>query len=166
MATCLHTNESVNSTLGAAANEDRGSRPTMIEPSNSRREGDVIDGEGYRPRTESATVDVQRFASARNVVHVSGDLSRDEVSTVHRLLAEELARSPAQLALDLRSVKRIDSAGIDTLKSAAALAAGSDISFCLVAAEAGPVSAALVAAHVRQFFEIFASVQDAWDDSR
>jgi len=35
-----------------------------------------------------------------------------------------------------------------------------------VAAEKGAVPAALAATHVRHWFEIFASVQDAWDNSR
>lgn len=139
--------------------------PNVARTSYSSREGDVIDG-GNRAQTESMTVQVQRFASGYNVVRVNGDLSGNEGSTLHHFVAEELTRTPAHLALDVRGVKRIDRAGIEALSAAAGLAANSNTSFCLVAAEADPVAIALVAAHKRQWFEIFASVQDAWDHPR
>jgi anti-anti-sigma regulatory factor len=139
--------------------------PNDDKTSYSSREGDVIDG-GNRAQTESMTVQVQRFASGYNVVRVSGDLSGNEGSTLHHFVVEELTRTPAHLALDLRGVKRIDRAGIEALSAAAGLAANSNTSFCLVAAEADPVATALVAAHKRQWFEIFASVQEAWDHPR
>ena len=139
----------------------------MTEPSDSSRERDVIDGrDGYRQRAESAAVHVQRFATGYNVVRVGGELSGDQGPTLLRVVAEELKRTPAHLALDLRNVEHIDNAGTDALLSAAALAADSDTSFCLVAAETGTVPAALAATHARHWFEIFASVQDAWDHSR
>jgi anti-anti-sigma factor len=141
--------------------------PNDDRTSHFSREGGLIDG-GNREQTESMTVQVQvqRFASGYNVVRVNGDLSGNEGSTLHQFVAEELTRTPAHLALDLSGVKRIDRAGIEALSAAAGLAANSNTSFCLVAAEAGPVATALVAAHKRQWFEIFASVQDAWDHPR
>lgn len=63
-------------------------------------------------------------------------------------------------------VAHIDGAGIDALVSAAALAGESDISFCLVGVQGGPVAAALAAAELTELFEIFASVNHAWEDSR
>jgi anti-anti-sigma factor len=139
----------------------------MTEPSDSSRGRDVIDGgDGHRQRTESTAVHVQRFATGYNVVRVGGELSGDQGPTLLRVVAEELKRTPAHLALDLRNVEHIDDAGTDALLSAAALAADSDTSFCLVAAETGTVPAALAATHARHWFEIFASVQDAWDHSR
>jgi anti-sigma B factor antagonist len=136
----------------------------MTEPANSSREGDPIDGsQANTRRAGSASVDVQRFATRKNVVRVNGGLIGGAASTLHQTLCEELKRSPAQLVLDLRGVTGIDSAGVDVLVSAAALAALSAISFAFVATEMGPVGAALAPADVRQLVEIFASVQDAWE---
>jgi anti-anti-sigma factor len=139
----------------------------MTEPSDSSRGRDVtVGGDGHRQRAESVAVHVQRFATGYNVVRVGGELSGDQGPTLLGVVAEELKRTPAHLALDLRNVKHIDNAGTDALLSAAALAADSDTSFCLVAAETGTVPTALAATHMRHWFEIFASVQDAWDHSR
>ena len=109
---------------------------------------------------------MQRFATHKNVVRVNGELIGGAAWTLHQTLSQELKRSPAQLVLDLRGVTRIDSAGVDVLVSAAALAAASAISFGVVATEMSPVGAALAAADARQLVEIFASVQDAWEHQR
>jgi len=139
----------------------------MIEPTNSNPQGDLIDdGHANSRRIESASVDVQRFATHKNVVRVNGELIGGAAWTLHQTLSQELKRSPAQLVLDLRGVTRIDSAGVDVLVSAAALAAASAISFGVVATEMSPVGAALAAADARQLVEIFASVQDAWEHQR
>ena len=122
--------------------------------------------EGNGRRSESVTVKVQRFAMGTNVVHVMGDLRCDAGSALPLIVAEELMRCPALLALDLPGVARIDGAGIDALVSAAALAGESDISFCLVGVQGGPVAAALAAAELTELFEIFASVNHAWEDWR
>lgn len=137
----------------------------LTGPTNSGRQGELIE-RGQDRGTGLATVNVQRFAHGNNVVRVSGDLTGDAAPTLRRTLTEELTESPTQLAVDLRGVGRIDNAGVDALESAAALAARSAISFALVATGTGPVVAALAAADVRQLFEIFASVQDAWDLKR
>jgi anti-anti-sigma regulatory factor len=63
---------------------------------------------------------------------------------------------------DLRAVNRIDSASPDSLISVAALA-GSEISLSLVSTELGRVVGALSAAGLVEIFEIFPTVQDAWD---
>ena len=139
----------------------------MTGPTNSGRQGELIDrGQADSRRTGLAAVNVQRFAHGNNVVRVSGDLTGDAAPTLHQTLTEELSQSPTQLAVDLRGVGRIDNDGVDALVSAAALAARSAISFALVATGTGPVATALAAANVRQLFEIFASVQDAWDLKR
>jgi len=139
----------------------------MTGPTNSGRGGELIErGQADSRRTGLAAVNVQRFAHGNNVVRVSGDLTGEAAPTLHRTLTEELTRSPTQLAVDLRGVERIENAGVDALVSAAALAARSAISFVLVATGTGPVVAALAAADVRQLFEIFASVQDAWEFKR
>jgi anti-anti-sigma regulatory factor len=82
---------------------------------------------------------------------------------LHPIVVQELTRSPAQLALNLREVAHVDVGAVDALAFAARRAAASDISFCLVAAQTSPIADALAAANVRKFFEIFASIQDAWD---
>jgi ABC-type transporter Mla MlaB component len=66
---------------------------------------------------------------------------------MRQVVATELKRSPALLALDLTRVDGIDTEGIATLVSAATQAGESDISFCLVGAQAGPVRAAFRLAH-------------------
>src|SRR3979490_1750463 len=115
----------------------------MIEPTNSNPQGDLIDdGHANSRRIESTSVDVQRFATHKNVVRVNGELIGGAAWTLHQTLSQELKRSPAQLVLDLRGVTRIDSAGVDVLVSAAALAAASAISFGVVATEMSPVGAA------------------------
>ncbi|MDT5369293.1 MAG: anti-sigma factor antagonist [Mycobacterium sp.] len=79
---------------------------------------------------------------------------------MRRVVATELKRSPALLALDLSGVNRIDAEGIDALVSAATQAGESDISFCLVGVHAGPVGAALAEAELSELFEIFATLSD------
>jgi anti-anti-sigma factor len=130
---------------------------------DSSRDGDPIGhGRGTDQRTESGSVDVQRFGRL-SVLHFNGDLIDDSAATLDQAVAEELQRSPEHVALDLRGVKCLDSAGIDALLSDADLASESAVSFVLVAAEAGPVGAALAEADVRQRFEVFPTVQEAWD---
>jgi anti-anti-sigma factor len=137
----------------------------MTGPTNSGRAGELIE-RGQDRQTGLAAVNVQRFAHGNNVVRVSGDLTGHAAPTLHRTLTEEITRSPTQLAVDLRGMGGIDNAGVDALVSAAGLAAGSAITFALVATSTGPVAAALAAADVRHLFEVFASVQDAWELKR
>ena len=116
--------------------------------------------EGRQTQTCSVTVDVKRSPTDKSVIHVSGDLLHGASATMRQVVANELNRSPALLALDLTGVNRIDAEGIDALVSAATQAGESDISFCLVEAQAGPVGAALADAELTELFEIFTSLSD------
>jgi hypothetical protein len=61
----------------------------MTEPANSSREGDPIDGsQANTRRAGSASVDVQRFATRKNVVRVNGGLIGGAASTLHQTLCE------------------------------------------------------------------------------
>jgi anti-sigma B factor antagonist len=116
--------------------------------------------EGRQTQTGSVTVDVKRSPTNKSVIHVSGELARGATAPMRRVVATELKRSPALLALDLSGVNRIDAEGIDALVSAATQAGESDISFCLVGVHAGPVGAALAEAELSELFEIFATLSD------
>jgi anti-sigma B factor antagonist len=136
----------------------------------SGREGTIGEvnalGEGSVRLPEPATINVQRFVTGKNVIHVRGGLCGDAVPALHRIIAEELSRFPALLTLQLSGVASIDGAGIDALVRASSLAGESDISLCLTGVRGGPVVAALVAAGVTELFEIFESVADAWEHVR
>ena len=116
--------------------------------------------EGRQTQTCSVTVDVKRSPTNKSVIHVSGELLRGASATMRQVVATELNRSPALLALDLSGVNRIDAEGIDALVSAATQAGESDISFCLVGVHAGPVEAALAEAELSELFEILATLSD------
>ncbi|HJZ02630.1 MAG TPA: STAS domain-containing protein, partial [Streptosporangiaceae bacterium] len=73
--------------------------------------------EGRQTQTCSVTVDVKRSPTNKSVIHVSGDLLHGASATMRRVVATELNRSPALLALDLSGVNRIDAEGIDALVS-------------------------------------------------
>jgi anti-sigma B factor antagonist len=118
------------------------------------------EAEGKQTQTCSVTVDVKRSPTNKSVIHVSGELAHGATATMRQVVATELKRSPALLALDLTGVNRIDTEGIAALVSAATQAGESDISFCLVGAQAGPVGAALADAELTELFEIFTSLSD------
>jgi anti-sigma B factor antagonist len=109
---------------------------------------------GNGARSGSVTVNVQRSATDKTIVHVSGELLGDAAAKLRRIVSNELMRPPSLLALDLSDVTRIDSAGIDALVSAATQAGEADISFCLVGVQAGPVATALADAELTELFEI------------
>jgi anti-anti-sigma factor len=115
---------------------------------------------GRQTQTCSVTVDVKRSPTDKSVIHVSGELTRGATARMRRVVATELKRSPAVLALDLTGVNRIDAEGIDALVSAATQAGESDISFGLVGVHAGAVGAALAEAELTELFEIFTSLSD------
>jgi anti-sigma B factor antagonist len=79
---------------------------------------------------------------------------------MRQVVANELNRSPALLALDLSRVNRIDAEGIDALVSAATQAGESDISFCLVGVHGQPVETGLAEAGLTELFEIVAAISD------
>jgi anti-sigma B factor antagonist len=116
--------------------------------------------EGRQTQTCSATVDVKRSPTNKSVIHVSGELARGATATMRRVVATELNRSPALLALDLSGVNRIDAEGIDALVSAATQAGESDISFCLIGVHGHPVETGLAEAGLTELFEIVAAVSD------
>jgi anti-sigma B factor antagonist len=107
---------------------------------------------GNGARSGSVTVNVQRSATDKRIVHVSGELLGDAAAKLRRIVSNELMRPPSLLALDLSDVTRIDSAGIEALVSAATQAGEADISFCLE--QAGPVATALADAELTELFEI------------
>ena len=128
---------------------------------NAQPEGELNNqAEGRQTQTCSVTVDVKRSPTNTSVIYVSGELLRGATATMRRVVTNELNRSPALLALDLTGVSRIDTEGIAALVSAATQAGESDISFCLVGAQAGPVGAALADAELTELFEIFTSLRD------
>jgi anti-anti-sigma factor len=104
---------------------------------------------------------VQRLPAGISVVLAAGDLDGETHSRVYRLVADEVAREPAQLVLELSGATSVDDSAVETLVSASALAGESDISFCLVASPTGPVVRALAAADLIERFEIFATVGEA-----
>ena len=117
------------------------------------------DAEGQLGKSFSCTA--QRLPSGTTTVRVTGDFDGDTSSQLYRLVAEELAREPAQLALEVSDAMPVDSAAVETLVSVSALAGESDISFCLVAPPNGPIVRALAAADLIERFEIFATVREA-----
>ena len=128
---------------------------------NAHPEGELNNqAEGRQTQTCSVTVDVKRSPTNTSVIYVSGELLRGATATMRRVVATELNRSPALLALDLSGVNRIDAEGIDALVSAATQAGESDISICLVGVQAGPVEAALAEAELSELFEILATLSD------
>jgi anti-anti-sigma factor len=116
--------------------------------------------EGRQTQTCSVTVDVKRSLTDKSVIHVSGELVRGTTATMRRVVADELNRSPALLALDLSGVSCIDAEGIDALVLAATQAGESDISFGLVGVHAGAVGAALAEAELTELFEILATLSN------
>jgi anti-anti-sigma regulatory factor len=111
-------------------------------------------------------INVQRLTAGNTVVHLVGDLIGDAPAAMQQALMDELSRAPAQLIVDLSTITRIDACAVHALAAAAAVAGESDLAFCLVAGEAGPVQAALAAEQLSELFEIFSSVSEAVQDSR
>jgi anti-sigma B factor antagonist len=122
---------------------------------DAHREGELNNqAEGRQTQTCSVTVDVKRSPTNKSVIHVSGELVRGATATMRQVVADELNRSPALLALDLSGVSCIDAEGIDALVLAATQAGESDISFCLVGVHGHPVGTALADAELTELFEI------------
>jgi anti-anti-sigma regulatory factor len=79
---------------------------------------------------------------------------------MRRILEDELQKAPAQLALELSEVTRIDHDGVDALVAGATQAGEQDISFCLIVLRGGPVEKALAAGQLTDLFEIYVRVRD------
>jgi anti-anti-sigma factor len=101
---------------------------------------------------------VQRLPAGIAVIRATGDLDRETRSQLHSLVTDELLREPAQLVIELSNVASVDTAAVDVLISASAVAGESDISFCLVASPASPVVATLAEAGLIERFEVFPTV--------
>jgi anti-anti-sigma regulatory factor len=95
------------------------------------------------------------------VLVASGDLDDDRSSHLGRLVAEQLARKPWQLVLELSRVTSVGTAFIDVLLEASATAGEADIALCLVAAPTSPVVTALAAADLVERFEIVTTLGEA-----
>src|ERR1700716_1274539 len=95
------------------------------------------DGDGQRAR--SIAINVQRLTAGDIVVYLDGDLIGDAAAATQRALIDELSRAPAQLIVDLSTIRRIDAGGVHAL--AAAVAGEADRAFCLVVGKSGPVQA-------------------------
>ena len=88
-------------------------------------------------------------------------MNGETCSRLYQLAADELARKPAQLVLQVSGAISVDHAVLEALVSSSALAGESDISFCLVASQSSPIVRALAAAGLIERFEIFATVREA-----
>lgn len=112
-------------------------------------------------REGSFSCTAQRLPAGATIVRVTGDLNGETSSQLYELVADELARGPAQLVLELCDATSVDKVAVEALVSASTLAGESDISFCLVASHTGPIVRALAAADLIERFEIFATVGEA-----
>jgi anti-anti-sigma factor len=101
---------------------------------------------------------VQRLPADITIIRAAGDLNSETSSQLYVVVAGELRREPAQLVLELSNLKGLDSAAIEALVSASALAGESDISFCLVASKVSPVVRTLAQAGLIERFEVFPTV--------
>jgi anti-anti-sigma factor len=111
-----------------------------------------------RSRPVAVRVDLRRSPGDKSVVFVTGELIGGATAAMRRTVDRELKRSPAELALELSGVTRIDAAGIDALVAAARQAGESDISFCLVGVRGRAVGIALANADLTDLFEIFPAI--------
>ncbi|AQA06356.1 hypothetical protein BVC93_12885 [Mycobacterium sp. MS1601] len=96
-----------------------------------------------------------------SILTAAGYVDGDTPSAISRLVADELAREPAQLVLELSHTTSVDTAFVEALAHASALAGEADTSFCLVVSPASPVVQALAAADLIERFEIFTTVNEA-----
>ena len=104
---------------------------------------------------------VQRLPDGITIICATGDLDGETRSLMYQLVSDEIAREPAQLVLELSGAKSADSAALEGLVYASALAGESDTSFCLVASHTGPIVRGLAAADLIERFEIFPTVDEA-----
>lgn len=123
--------------------------------------GDALNANQSDGRQDARPFTVRRLPGGTSSVSVFGNIDGDRPSTMGRLIADELARGPAQLVLELSRVTSVDSAFVEALVDASAIAGEADTSFALVTSPTGPVAAALVAAGLIERFEIFRTVREA-----
>jgi len=82
---------------------------------------------------------------------------------MHRLVVDEVRRTPSQLLLEVSGVTSIGDAAVTVLIGASALAGESDVALCLIASSHSPVVKALTAADVIERFEISPTIDQALD---
>lgn len=104
---------------------------------------------------------VHRAPRRTSIIGASGHLDGEASLLMNNLIADELARDPAQLILELSHATSVDEAGLGALVGASAMAGESDTSFCLVAKPTGPIVTALTAADLIDRFEIYPTVDEA-----
>jgi anti-anti-sigma factor len=107
---------------------------------------------------------VQRLPAGVTVIRATGDLNGQTSSQLHSLVADELLREPTQFVLELSNLRIVDSAVVDALVYASAVAGESDISFCLVASHTSPVITTLAEAGLIERFEVFPTLRAATGD--
>ncbi|WP_406816121.1 STAS domain-containing protein [Mycobacterium sp. M23085] len=117
------------------------------------------DGDGRQGG--SFTCAVRRLPAGVTLVRTTGHLNGQTGSQMCQVIADELVRKPTQLVLELSGTTSVDGAAVEAVLSASALAAESNISFCLVAPEASPLVRVLAAEDLIERFEIFATVREA-----
>src|SRR5690242_1826107 len=105
---------------------------------------------------------VQRRPDGLSILFVRGPVDAAEPSVLVRIVADEVAREPAQLVLELSHAESAGTAFIEALVDASVLAGETDTSFCLVLPPAAPVAKAPAAADLIERFEIFTTVGQAW----
>lgn len=103
-------------------------------------------------------VSVRRLPGGVSILSASGSVDGATPSLIGRLVADELAREPAQLVLELSRATSVGSTFVEALADASALAGEADISFCLVVPATSPVAEALATANLTERFEIFTSM--------
>lgn len=104
---------------------------------------------------------VRRTPCRTSIIGATGHLDGEASLLINDLVADELAREPAQLILQLSNATSVDAAGLGALVGASAMAGESDTSFCLVAKPAGPIVTALTAADLIDRFEVYPTVDEA-----
>ncbi|MEW5809740.1 MAG: hypothetical protein AB1925_09815 [Actinomycetota bacterium] len=103
-----------------------------------------------------------RLPNSTSILFASGHIDDANSSIMGRLVADELARRPGQLVLELsRATSVVGSAFIETLAEVSAIAGEADTSFCLVVLPDGPVADALATAGLIERFEIFTTLRKA-----
>jgi anti-anti-sigma regulatory factor len=105
---------------------------------------------------------VQRRPDGLSILSARGPVDDAESSVFVGIVADEVAREPTQLVLELAHAESVGTAFIDALVDASVLAGETDTSFCLVLPPTAPVAKALAAADLIERFEIFTTVGQAW----
>ncbi|NMH98034.1 STAS domain-containing protein [Pseudonocardia acidicola] len=85
---------------------------------------------------------------------LAGGLDDTAVTSLHALASEHLAALPRLLALDLTDLAGLPPSGVRILDDIARSAGRADIALCLIAPPHHPVHDALVAAELRELFEL------------